>query len=204
MRRISFCILMLVVLSAGAVAQEPVPAGKVPGESESRENQVYAGFVYEPTDWGAAWSTYKGFDINYTREVHKHFALVADFDWIRNNDSQPGDLDRGMPHNSRAFGYRVGPRYNVLSKHHRFQPYVVGLFGGANFTALMPYPGRQSPLVQKDWFGFTWAFGGGVDMRMTKHFGVRGEWTYQQEPWGDQATDSSSWNRVTFGGTWRW
>ena len=205
MRRVTISVLTVFILSIVVAAQEPAPTAKVPTAGDGgNKNQIYAGFVYEPTDWGAAWATYKGFNLDYTRDMGKHFAAVADFDWIRNNESQAGDLDRGNPHNSKAYGYRFGPRYNLLSKRHRFQPYFVGLIGGAHFTALLPYPGRQSPLVQKDWVGFSWSIGGGADVRMTKHFGLRGEWQHQHEPWGDQQTDSSSWDRITFGGTWRW
>lgn len=205
MRRVIQSILILALLSAIAVAQAPGPAAKVPGSGESSEpNQVYGGFVYEPTDWGPAWDKYFGFDFNYTRDVYKKFAVIGDFEYIRNNGSNPLDLDHGTSHNSSAYMYTAGPRYNLLKKSHRLQPYMAALLGGSHFTTIVPYPGRTSPLVQKDWVGFTYAAGGGVDFRVTNHFGVRGEWLHQGVPWGTETTDHSDWDRITFGGTFRW
>ena len=206
MRRILLCVVILAALSMVGFAQAPTPTGKVPTEGESNPNEVYGGFLWEPTDWGAAWQNYYGFDANYTRFLTRHWGAVADFDFTRSNASEAGDLDLGRPHNSHEFAYRFGPRYTILSRKHRFQPYAVGLIGGANFTALFPYPTHESPLQQKNWFGFTWAVGGGVDVRVTHHLGLRGEWDHTRVPWGSQylKSDTSDWDRITFGGFWRW
>lgn len=204
MKRVIQSILMVAVLSAIAAAQAPAPTAKMPETSEGNRNMVYGGFVYEPTDWGPAWDKWYGLNFNYTRDVYKHFALVGDFDWIRNNGSNKGDIDHGVAHNADAYGFRAGPRYNVLSKKHRIQPYAEGLFGGAHMSALVPYPGRTSPLVQKTWFGFSWAVGGGVDFRLTNHLGIRGEWLHVRQPWGTEQTDASDWDRISFGASWRW
>jgi opacity protein-like surface antigen len=205
MKQVTQSLLLLVLLSVIGAAQAPVPAAKFPHTGEGNNNQIYGGFLFMPTDWGPAWQKYYGFDINYTRTIHRRFGAVLDYDFTRNNASLVGDLDRGQPHNSRQWAFRAGPRVNLLSGgHHRFEPYLVGLFGAAHFTALVPYPGRQSPLVQKDWFGFTWAVGGGMDVRVTKHFGVRGQWDTARVPWGTETTDASQWDRITGGATFRW
>ncbi len=205
MRRVVEFVLMIAILSAAAAGQAPAPTATAPssGGTSEMNNQVYGGFLWEPTDWGAAWANFKGFDLNYTRDFGKRFGAVADFDRIRNNESQAGDLDRGNPHNATAYGYRFGPRYNIL-KSRRIQPYLVALFGGAHLSALLPYPGRQSPLVQKDFTGFSYAVGGGVDFRITHHIGARAQWDHTRVPWGTELTDASDWDRVTFGATWRW
>lgn len=205
MKRVFFNVLMIAVLSHVVAAQAPSPTAKLPESGQSGGNQVYGGFLVEPTDWGSEWSKYYGFDANFTHTFKPRWAAVVDFDYTRNNGSNPVDMDRGTAYNSHEFAYRVGPRYNILL-HHRFQPYVVALFGGASFTSKVPYPTHTaaSPIVQKDWFGFTYAFGGGADYRLTKHLGVRGQWDWARVPWGTESTDSSQWDRITFGATWRW
>jgi opacity protein-like surface antigen len=205
MKRFVLNSLMLAVLSLGAAAQEPSPTAKLPTAAQSGGNQVYGGFLIEPTDWGSNWSKYYGFNVNYTHTFKPRWGAVVDLDYARDNGSSPTDMDRGTSYNSHEFAYRVGPRYNLLV-HRRFQPYVVALFGGANFTSKVPYPTHAvtSPIVQKDWFGFTYTFGGGVDYRLTTHLGVRGQWDWAHVPWGTETTDSSEWDRISFGATWRW
>lgn len=201
MRRVTQSVLVLVMLSVWAAAQAPAPTAKLPSPSEPDKNEVFGGFVYEPTDWGPAWQTYYGFDVNYTRSLSKRFGAVADFDYYRNNDSLAGDLDHGQAHNSSAYGYRFGPRVNFV-KNRRFQPYGVFLLGGAHFTTLFPYPTHTSPLVQHDWSGFSWGGGVGLDARLTKHVGARAEWFHERLPWGD-ASSTSDWERFSFGATFR-
>ncbi len=203
MKRFIQCAMVVAILSIVSAAQAPAPAAQAPApSSEGNKNLVYGGFVYAPTDWGGAWTDFKGFDVNYSRDIVKHFAVVADFDWIRNNQSQAGDLDLGNPHDATAWSLGFGPRYNLLKRDHRVQPYVVALFGGAHLGALFPYPTHASPLAHTTWSGFTWSAGGGVDFRLTRHFGVRGEWLHVSEPWGDLSTHSD-WDRISFGGSWR-
>lgn len=204
MKRVFQSLMIVAFLSMMCAAQAPAPTATAPTVSEGYQNTIYGGFQYTPTDWGGAWDTFNGFNIDYARDMGRHFAAVVDFDWIRNNQSEPGDLDLGNPHDANAYGIRFGPRYNLLRKPHRIQPFVEGLFGVAHMTALFPYPTHASPLVHHTWTGFSVAAGGGLDVRMTKHFGIRGEWLYLREPWSDPvAGDTSAWNRVTFGGTWR-
>ena len=196
---------MVAALAVGAAAQEPVPTAKLPTNAVPDKNQVYGGFQWQITDFeGDPWSKYFGFNANYTRTIfNKHFGVVADFDYARNNGSNVKDLDRGTGHNSDDYGFRFGPRYNILVNR-RFQPFVVALFGGAHFTTLIPYPQRTSPLVQKDWFGFSYALGGGLDYRINHHWGVRGQWDHVHEPWGTENTDAADWDRITIGATYRW
>lgn len=202
MKRFLQCVMVAALFSMICAAQAPAPTASAPSVSEGYQNTIYGGYQYTPTDWGGAWSNFNGIAIDYARDMTSHFAAVADFDWIRNNQSEAGDLDLGNAHDASAFGIRFGPRYNLLRKEHRIQPYVVGLFGVAHMTALFPYPTHASPLVHHTWSGFSYAAGGGVDLRFTRHFGVRGEWLHVGEPWGDES-DNSQWDRVTFGGTWR-
>ena len=204
MKQVMQSLFVLALLSVIGAAQAPLPPGRLPNVGEANNNQVYGGFLYQPTDWGQAWQKYYGFEFNYTRTIHRRFGAVLDFDFTRNNASALRDLDRGQAHNSRQWAFRGGPRFNVLTGNRRFQPYLVALFGGARLTALVPFPGAGDPLVQKNWLGFTWAAGGGLDVRLSKHFGVRGQWDTTHVPWGTDATDSSQWDRITGGATFRW
>jgi opacity protein-like surface antigen len=205
MKRFYLSFVLAVVLSAAAVAQQPAPTAKLPTSSEGQSgNEVFGGFLYEPTDWGPAWQKFYGLNANYTRFFTRHWGAVADFDWTRNNASLVGDLDRGQPHNANTEAFRFGARYDFRNREHRVQPYAVFLAGGAHMSALVPYPGRQSPLVQKTWTGFTWAAGGGVDFRLSHHLGVRGQWDHTQLPWGTEKTDRTDWDRISAGAFWRW
>jgi len=204
MKRALQSVLLLCVLSVFGAAQAPTPTAKMPhAPGEDQNNQVYGGFLYQPTDWGPAWDKYYGVEVNYTRTFHRRWGGVFDFDWTKNDGSNIADLDRGISHNSTEWAFRGGPRYNLLVNR-RFQPYLVGLFGGAHFTSRVPYPGHNGPIVQKDWFGFTYGGGGGVDFKVTHHFGIRGQWDFTYVPWGTEKTDSSHWDRISFGGTYRW
>ena len=133
-----------------AAAQAPAPMAKTPTVGESGQNQVYGGFLYQPSDWGSASDKYYGFNVNYTHNFRKHWGGVVDFDWTRNNGSDVNDIDHGVAHNSKQYALRAGARYNLLTTR-RFQPYLVVLGGGAHLTTLVLYPTRSSPLVQKNW-----------------------------------------------------
>jgi opacity protein-like surface antigen len=184
------CLLLLFALFFAAVcfAQEPTPGGRVPTSTAgTNPNEVFLGFMWEPTDWGTA--HLDGFDANYTRFVGKRFAAVADFDYGK----APNTI------NAESYAYRFGPRYNFLARTARVQPYVHLLVGDGHLTATVRYNGV---LTDKTWNGFTWAAGGGVDVKISKHWGARfqGDWT--KVPYGDH--DSSQWQRLAFGATWKW
>jgi opacity protein-like surface antigen len=205
MKRLYLSFVMAAVLCAIAAAQQPAPTAKLPAASdEFAKNEVFAGFVFQPTDWGPAWQRFYGLNVNYTRFLGEHWGAVADADWTRNNAALVGDLDRGEPHNANTEALRFGVRYNIFRRDHRVQPFGVVTAGGAHMSALLPYPTHQSDLVQKTWFGFTWAGGGGVDVRLTQHLGIRGQWDHTRVPWGTQGVDQSDWDRIIGGAFWRW
>lgn len=190
MRNTCSLLLLALFFAVFAFAQEPTPAGKVPaGASAGNPNEAFVGFLWEPTDWGT--TKLYGFDANYTRFFAKRFAAVADFDYGRATNIT----------NAESYAFRFGPRYNFVKRTARVQPYIHFLVGGGHLTASVKYPGLPTN-VDKTWFGFTWAAGGGVDVRLTKHLGARfqGDWT--KLPFGDH--DSSQWQRLAFGATWKW
>lgn len=204
MKRILLFALLLVTFSALTAAQAPGPAAKISGApGEWGKNQLYVGFAWEPTDFVSDWGSYKGIAVDYTRHLAKHISAVADFDWARNNVTDRDGLDPNLAHNSSDYNFRVGPRFDVLSRAHRLQPYGVFLFGGGHFTSVVPANYPPTMWHQANWFGFTWAAGGGVDVRITPRFGVRGEWLHTREPWGTGLKDQADWDRITFGGAWR-
>lgn len=181
-------LVALVVSVAGtAIAQAPAPTAKVstPGSSSS---EVFVGYLFQPTDWGTTKTN--GIDANYTYFFTNRIGVVLDVDYAR----------AGETTNISSVTGRVGPRVNLI-KNSRIQPYVDFLVGGANLTADVRYPGF-SGLVDKSWHGLTWAGGGGIDFHLTHHLGARfqGDWTHL--PYGNH--DSSDWQRLAFGATWKW
>lgn len=82
--------------------------------------------------------------------------------------------------------FTAGPRV-TFTRDSKFQPYVQALFGGAYWAASFPcsIPGGASPFclsnplilgpsraVTNDW-GFAMFVGGGVDVKVSKHFYIR-------------------------------
>ncbi|HEY3928664.1 MAG TPA: outer membrane beta-barrel protein [Candidatus Koribacter sp.] len=194
---------LMVLASVVAFAQAPTPTAKLPESGEWGKNLIYVGFAYEPTDFVPEWGSYKGIAVDYSRYIGKHISGVADFDWAKNNVTNPNGIDPGQAHNSSDYNLRFGPRVDVFKPTKRIRPYGTVLLGAGHFTSVIPVDYPPTSFRQSNWFGFTWAIGGGVDVRVTHHFGVRGEWLHTREPWGTGITDQADWDRISAGGFWR-
>jgi hypothetical protein len=126
--------------------------------------------------------------------------------------------DLGATHNgaigderfdSTFFNFTFGPR--VAWHHHRFTPYGQALFGGAYVTQsapilavpIFPLPGPFPAVIDpsvaviahitQQQTGFAMAFGGGVNITLTKHIQFRpAEVSYYQTRFGNLRTTSDS------------
>lgn len=186
------CRLIFFSLIFGVIgfAQEPTPGGKLPsGRGVGHPNEAFVGYLWEPTDWGAL--RMHGVEANYTRFIGTRWGAIADFDWSHGN----------RPTDAATYSYRFGPRFNLIRRPSRVQPYLDFLVGGGHLDADVSYNSNPG-LTRKSWYGFTWAAGGGADVRLCKHWGARvsADWTHV--PFGTH--DSSSWKRVAFGAFYRW
>jgi hypothetical protein len=185
--RFTFVVMLLLIAgSVSSIAQAPEPSGKVP-QSRSRQefgsNEIFVGFLYQPTDW---WLHHdlseKGLELSYTRLFSAHLGAVADFDYAKNSDQIAMS----------SYAFRFGPRVNILNADKRFVPYAQFLIGGGHLSV----GGRTTALAS----GFSYAGGGGVDARVTRHFGVNVQTDITRFP---STTNHSIWNRYAFGGVWR-
>ncbi len=72
----------------------------------------------------------------------------------------------GAPASGQLYTYMGGPRLSF--RHGPLQPYVQALFGGAHLTSSL-----QAALGASSANSFAMAVGGGLDLRVSKHFAVR-------------------------------
>ena len=185
--KLLFCFLFLA--GTFVLAQAPTPTAKVPGQGTPNQNEVFGGFMYEGSDWGPAYLL--GFDANYTRFFGRRFGAVLDFDY--------GGFHNGV--DGHSFEYRVGPRVNLI-KNERIQPFVNFLIGGGHLNANVRTDITSGPIVNRNWSGFAWEAGGGIDFRLTHHLGARFQGNWSHLPYGNN--DSSQWQPLAFGVTYKW
>jgi opacity protein-like surface antigen len=118
---------------------------------------------------------YNGFNAGATYNFTHWLGAAADISGVYN--SQP-DTGSG-PSNSHIYSYLFGPRLYPVG-HHKLTPFVHALFGVSTFTLNVPAFGQSPPFSISD-NAFSFAFGGGLDWKVTKHIAIRlAQLDYQQ------------------------
>jgi hypothetical protein len=97
----------------------------------------------------------------------------------------------------------LGPKFYPLG-HHRLTPFGHVLFGGGYYRDAIPAEGGFSPYVQS-YGSFAWEGGGGLDLNVRKHWGVRMiEFDYAQTRFPIQGVHNNENNyRIAFGINYR-
>lgn len=185
-------IFGFILMTGVALAQAPSPTAKLPSAELDLPWSVSAQYMAPTNDWGSNWN-FHGVQFDAVRTLSKHWSLDAEFDFARD----------GGYHDATDFGYRFGPRFNIISGH-RITPFAEFLVGGAHLHAVNTrYAGPGTFTGTSSWNGFSFLTGGGVDIRLTRRFGLRGQAGVASVPYGIHKTDRDYWGQYSGGGYFR-
>jgi hypothetical protein len=145
--------------------------GQVTAAARGGGNQAnaFGMFTFNKPDYGQSW-TYGGTfgaDYRFGNWALGQPAIAARLSFV------PGGLVG-------EYSYLIGPEYHMRGKH--FRPYAdfhVGLGNityekgqtEENYIPPPPYPTTHGPISSRT--GFAYEFGGGVDYRMKRNYGIR-------------------------------
>jgi hypothetical protein len=189
MKRIIVLGLMIAFV-ASCLAQEPSAAGKMPRSNGLETSwMLSAQYLKSTDDWGPNWH-FNGVLIDFTHDIAKRWAITGEL-----------DLNKANGHDATDIGYRIGPRFNLTTRH-RIVPFVQFLLGGAHMHAVNTR--YALPNIDSTWDGFSWLGGGGVDVRVSHHFGMRGQIGVASVPFGIHVVDRDYWPQYSGGVTYRW
>ena len=154
MKRIYCLAVVCLAAGVGAFAQEgtTVPVAEV-GVNYSYMSMRPGG--------GAPSFTTQGGSATFVYNLTGVLGVVADLGGYHN-----GDEANFTP---TTFTYLFGPRVS-FRKSSRFTPYVQALFGGARVSTDLLDVNTGNSFTQN---GFAAAYGGGLDVRLTKHLDVK-------------------------------
>lgn len=144
----------------------------------------------------------KGGSFDASATVYKGLGIALNLTGGHASNVQPGvDVSK--------FSYMFGPRYTLsinrytdrMTKNHPTQVFGEWLFGGAHaFDSIFPGPSGVTSSTN----GFSTQLGGGLDVGVTKHFGVRAlELDYLHTALPNNASDSQNDFRIGFGLSYR-
>ncbi len=162
MSRLGFCFPALVLLGLPLWSQQPDTHGlQRPGFS------FYAGYSLVTPNFykgfGNRFGPESGYNLGIDVGVVKKVALVADFSQYDDN--------YGSVHNTNPFVLLMGPRFYVpLKKDQRVKPFADFLVGSAHVQS------DSSPFTNSA--SFAWSAGGGLDLKVSGHFWIRGQASY--------------------------
>jgi len=121
---------------------------------------------------------YNGFNAGAAYNVTNWLAVVADLSWVYNTQ---GASNANLK--SHIYSYLAGPRIYPLG-HHKLTPFVHGLVGVASYHLHVPASGSGVtfiPEFNETDNNLSFAFGGGVDWKLTRHISIRlAQLDYQQ------------------------
>ena len=117
---------------------------------------------------------YNGFNAGAAYNATNWLAIVADLSWVYNTQGASGSNAK-----SHIYSYLAGPRVYPLG-HHWLTPFVHGLVGVASYHLHVPSPDPTLVFNETD-NNLSFAIGGGVDWKLTKHISIRlAQLDYQQ------------------------
>jgi len=179
MRKVLFITLVVVVCGCFAVAQDYPKASIFGGFSylhADTEGATGASLTAPPFSFPAGTSVqtwYPGWEVAGQYNFTKLLGIKADFS---GNYGTPVKVPGfALPH-ARTYSFLFGP---VVSVHRdRLTPFVHALFGGNHIGVdASPPTLLNTPAFSEN--AFAMAFGGGLDAKLTRHFGLRlGQFDY--------------------------
>src|SRR5258707_12137 len=138
----------------------------------------FTGFTV-PGDFGSR----RGLEISAIGNLNRRFGIKGDFSAHFQSNTFPINVCLQTPCvpvrqtaelNPKLFNFLAGPEIKLGNRNWRFAPFTHALFGIAHTTATFKTSGSAFSLSQTTTeTGFAMAFGGGVDVRMTRRFSLR-------------------------------
>lgn len=139
-------------------------AQAVPTASRTSSIQIGAGVTYARPDYS---SPIKGITVYGSYDFSKYLGVEGDIHLV--NLITPADIGETT--------YLLGPRFRY--RYRRFTPYAKALFGLGQFQ--YQYPSNWGK-ASTSTYG-VYSFGGGVDLRATRHLNIRAfDFEYQKWP----------------------
>ncbi len=165
-----------------SVSATAAPEAGIPVAPQTKSKKASSSSSGEETPKGEAFAGYSFIRFNVDSHLLQHnynvhggttsiagnvnnwFGLVGDFGFYRISDHPPGT-------SAHMFTYLFGPRFSHRGE--RWTPFMHTLFGAARLTedANAGILGPNSSSFSTN--GFAMAFGGGVDLKLTKHVAWR-------------------------------
>lgn len=101
--------------------------------------------------------------------IFRWLGVAADFSGVYN--TQPSSSTLGKNPNTQIYAFLAGPRFFPLGRR-RLTPFAQMLLGGAHYnfsaSAQPPLPGQSASDT-----AYSWLAGGGLDVRVKRHWGLR-------------------------------
>lgn len=133
--------------------------------------EVGAGYAFRSYDQDYTPPSYRlnmnGFDVNAAYNLNGWLGIAGDVVGTYNNSQPNTNGDNSL------YTFMAGPRVYPLG-HHRIEPYVQAEFGGSHYSLNVPGFGG---FAQR---GFAWAAGGGVNIFVGRHLGLKGQAEFEQ------------------------
>jgi hypothetical protein len=176
-----FVLLVMFALPAVARAQEgtqetPPPAPQAPAQTPAPAPPI-AAEIYTPQYELSAGYTFRKFyfpDEGVTRGMNGGYTSVdRNFKrWLgAYAEISTAFRNRGVDGNSSVYSLLAGPQIYPF-KHRKLTPFGHVLFGGAYYRNSVPANGGFGTKVE-DWTAFAWGGGGGIDLYLKQHLGIR-------------------------------
>ena len=149
-------IVLCAVLSLSILA-----FGQEKGEAPKAE--IFGGYQFFhlntglPSSIGLGSFNFNGWNASATTYFTRNVGMTADFG---------GNYGSPLGANTKFYSFLFGPSVRFPNSS-RVTPFAHGLFGGGHFSA----DAAGTNLLNDT--GFTWAAGGGFDVGVSQHFGVR-------------------------------
>lgn len=134
------------------------------------EFEIFGAYTYTPSNFAFLGSGESGWDAGMAVDANPWLGLKADVaQYYSSYPNEPGD-------HSKTITFLFGPQVSLpLRSGTKLRPFGQFLIGGAhiNYTT----SGFNNAFFQQS-TSFAWDFGGGLDIRLTRHFWLRGEGDY--------------------------
>lgn len=168
--KLALCFLLYPM---SALAQLPAPSGSEPIVS------VSFGYSYLSLPiTSSSRIDLNGVDASITADLHPRLGAKVDLNYVR----APNVFGTG--HHSDVLSYLVGPVF-FPARNNRLTTYVQALVGGARVTGVVPK--GASGFVIGYVNSLSWAFGGGIECRISSSFAFRTEADYLHTSYVDSA-----------------
>jgi len=170
MRKGLFIAVVVAVCGCFAVAQDYPKAELFGGFSEGHVD--VEGATPASTAFTSIKHWYPGWEAAVQFNLTKLLGVKADFS---GNYGTPVTLTGTSTPSARTYTFLFGPVLSLRGEH--ATPFVHALFGGNHLSVDASPGGLGNPAISET--AFAMAFGGGLDVKLTRHFGLRlGQFDY--------------------------